>query len=232
MQDFKILTQPNDVTCGPTSLHAIYRYYGDKISLKKTIDEIEYISSGGTLGVLLGCHALKRGYKVSMYTFDLKIFDPTWFKDKKIIPSKLREQLKVKKTKRVKEITDAYLKYFSLGGEIYFEVLTHSLLKKYFLKNIPILTGLSATYLYNSMREYTNSENKSVEDDIKGTPMGHFVVLKGFENDAEHIIVADPYKTNPISNKNYYIVETPRLLNSIMLAVVTFDANLLIIEPK
>ncbi|PJA97940.1 MAG: peptidase-C39 like family protein, partial [Ignavibacteriales bacterium CG_4_9_14_3_um_filter_30_11] len=231
MQDFKILTQPNDVTCGPTSLHAIYRYYGDKISLKKIIEEVEYIKSGGTLGVLLGCHALRRGYKVTMYTFDLKIFDPTWFANKKIIPIKLEQQLKVKKTKQIKEITGAYLKYFALNGEIHFEVLTRSLLKKYFAKKTPILTGLSATYLYNVMREYTDSNNKSIENDIMGEPMGHFVVLKGFENDDEHIIVADPYKTNPISNKNYYIVNTQRLLNSIMLAVVTFDANLLVIEP-
>ena len=232
MEDFKILTQPNDVTCGPTSLHAIYRYYGDKISLKKTIDEIEYVNSGGTLGVLLGCHALQRGYKVTMYTFDLKIFDPTWFLDKKNIPNKLKEQLKFKKSKVIKEITGAYLKYLELGGKINFEVLTRSLLKKYFSKKIPILTGLSATYLYNVMREYTDSNNKSIDNDLMGEPMGHFVVLKGFENDAEHIIVADPYKTNPISNKNYYIVETPRLINSIMLGAVTFDANLLIIEPN
>ncbi|MGA7839191.1 MAG: hypothetical protein WB996_14570 [Ignavibacteriaceae bacterium] len=232
MKDFKIYTQPNDVTCGPTSLHAIYRYYGDKISLKKTISEVNYLSNGGTLAVLLGCHALQRGYKVSLYTFDLQIFDPSWFLNKEIIPYKLTEQLKVKRTKKFREITNAYLEYFRLGGNIYSEVLTRSLLKKYFSKKIPVLTGLSATYLYKSMREYTGENNKSVFDDIVGEPIGHFVILKGFDDDGENIIVADPYKTNPISNENYYQVKTSRLLNSIMLAIVTYDANILIVEPK
>jgi len=82
------------------------------------------------------------------------------------------------------------------------------------------------------MREYTGENNKSVFDDIVGEPIGHFVILKGFDDDGENIIVADPYKTNPISNENYYQVKTSRLLNSIMLAIVTYDANILIVEPK
>jgi hypothetical protein len=232
MHEFEILTQPNDVTCGPTSLHAIYRYYGEKISLERTINEVQYLENGGTLAVLLGCHALKRNYKVSLYTFDLKIFDPTWFSNKEIIPQKLIQQLKFKKSNRIKEVTKAYLNFLELGGEIHLEVLNRNLLKKYFVRNIPVLTGLSATYLYNSMRELTDNNDKSVFNDLEGEPMGHFVILKGFDDDGENILVADPYKTNPISNKNYYKVKTARLLNAIMLAIVTFDANLLIIEPK
>src|SRR5262245_26599770 len=33
--DFDIKAQPDEVTCGPTCLHALYQYYGDKISLKQ-----------------------------------------------------------------------------------------------------------------------------------------------------------------------------------------------------
>ncbi len=232
MEEFKILTQPTDVTCGPTSLHAIYRYYGEKISLERTIKEVQYLENGGTLAVLLGCHALKRDYKVTLYTFDLKIFDPTWFLDKQVIPQKLIQQLKYKKSNRIKEITRAYLNFLDLGGEINFEVLNRGLLKKYFIRKIPVLTGLSATYLYKSMRELSDENNTSVYNDLEGEPMGHFVILKGFDEEGDSILVADPYQTNPISNKNYYKVKTARLLNAIMLAIVTFDANLLIVEPK
>ena len=34
MIDLKIQTQPDDETCGPTSLHAIYQFYGLDIPLK------------------------------------------------------------------------------------------------------------------------------------------------------------------------------------------------------
>ena len=57
----KILPQPDDVTCGPTSLHAIYHHYGYQISLHRLISEIEMLEGGGTLGVFLGLDALKRG---------------------------------------------------------------------------------------------------------------------------------------------------------------------------
>ena len=232
IQEFKILTQPNDVTCGPTCLHAIYNYYGEDISLEETIKEVEYLDNGGTLAVLLGCHALKKNYKVTLYTFDLKIFDPTWFLNKQAIPEKLVHQLKYKRSHKIKEITNAYLRFLELGGNINMEVLNRSLLKRYFIRKIPVLTGLSATYLYNSMRELTDKNNMSVFNDLEGEPMGHFVILKGFDPEGENILVADPYKTNPISNKNHYKVKTARLLNAVMLAIVTFDANLLIIEPR
>ena len=34
-----------------------------------------------TLAVLLGCHALRRGYEATIYTFNLQVFDPTWFEE-------------------------------------------------------------------------------------------------------------------------------------------------------
>ena len=57
----KILTQPDDSTCGPTSLHAVYQYFDDDISLDQVIAEVSFLQEGGTLAVMLGCHALQ-GY--------------------------------------------------------------------------------------------------------------------------------------------------------------------------
>ena len=76
--EIKILPQPDDVTCGPTSLHAVYSHLGYKIPLKKLISEIEFLEEGGTLGVFLGIDALKRGFKATIYSYNLKLFDPTW----------------------------------------------------------------------------------------------------------------------------------------------------------
>lgn len=233
MFPLKILTQPDDITCGPTSLHAVYNYFKDKISLEDVIKQISYLEDGGTLAVNLGIHALKRGYNTELYTYNLDVFDPSWFngKDQNIV-DKLSKQLDYKKGKRFREATMAYINYLELGGALTYRNLTVNLLKSYFERKLPVLAGLSATYLYQYKREYTNSKNQSVYDDIKGEPMGHFVVLSGYDDEKRNIVVADPYKTNPISGDNYYSVKVTRLINSILLGIVTYDANLLIIQPK
>jgi len=231
MIPIKIMTQPDDVTCGPTSLHAVYNYFGDKISLKKVISEISYLESGGTLAVMLAIHALKRGYNATIYTYNLSMFDPTWFNDLVNIKAKLIEQKKHKKSKKLHNATDAYIEFLSLGGKIEFRNLTPSFLKKMFEQNIPVLTGLSATYLYNCSREAW-IDNHSAYDDVRGYPTGHFVVLSGYDEKTHNVIVADPYRENPVSRNNYYSVKASRLINSIMLGILTFDANLLVIQPK
>ena len=87
-----ITMQPDDITCGPACLHSVYDYYGDTISLQQVITEVKSLKSGGTLAVLLANHALKRGYKATIFTYNLNVFDPTWFADKESLPEKLKAQ--------------------------------------------------------------------------------------------------------------------------------------------
>ena len=226
----KILDQPDDSSCGPTSLHAVYHYFNYNIQLNTLLDEVKSLSDGGTLAVLLGQDALKRGFRAIIYSYNLKIFDPTWrdFDCNKLV-SKLEEQLKYKTGKKFTEATMAYMQFIKAGGEILFEDLTLELLKYYFDKNLPVLAGLNSNYLYKSAREYTKSHNNTVFDDVKGEPQGHFVVLHGIGG-KNKIMVADPYKRNPLSASNYYEVDSNRLINAIHLGIVTYDANLLIIS--
>lgn len=63
--------QPDGVSCGPTCLQAVYRYYDNAIGLNQTIAEVPYLKTGGTLAVLLGCDALKRGYKSTLHSFNV-----------------------------------------------------------------------------------------------------------------------------------------------------------------
>lgn len=228
----KIKTQPDDMTCGPTSLHAVYAYYRDQISLKQVISEVSYLEDGGTLGVLLADHAIKRGYSTTIYSYNLDLFDPTWAElSSGQLIGKLRTQIKYKSNPKLKQASNAYIDYLKLGGELNFDELTPALLKKYFRRNIPILAGLSSTYLYKSKREYTYSNGTSKYDDIRGTPMGHFVVLCGYDHSSNRIIIADPYSGNPVAKDNYYTVEDKRVINSILLGIVTYDANLVVIQP-
>jgi hypothetical protein len=229
--DFDIQAQPDDVTCGPTCLQALYNYYGDVVTLKEVIQEVKQLKFGGTLAVMLGNHALKRGYKARIYTYNLNVFDPTWFKhsSKKMIQF-LREQMEFKhKRRKLKIASQAYIKFLQSGGEVLNHELDEALIKKYLKQSVPILTGLSATYLYDSAREIPQFD---IYDSIKGEPAGHFVVITGFDEKKNCVHITDPNEPNPIGQGKVYSVGFARLINSIMLGIVTYDANLLIIEPK
>src|SRR5271169_3675678 len=76
----EILPQPDHLTCGPTCLHAVYRFFGDPISLDEVIDGIPQLEDGGTLAVVMACHALKRDFDATIITYNVQVFDPTWFK--------------------------------------------------------------------------------------------------------------------------------------------------------
>ena len=228
--DVSMLPQPTETTCGPTCLHAVYRYYGDKISLPKLVNEIPYLEDGGTLAVVLGLHALQRGYKARIYTYNLHIFDPTWFHHPQIdLKRYLAAQKAVKRNKKLRLASDAYIQFLDLGGEIKFEDLTPQLLRRYMEKDQPIITGLSATYLYRSAREIgeTNEYNS-----IAGEPSGHFAVLSGYDQGMKNVMVADPFHLNPFAGSHYYWVDIQRVISSILLGIVSYDANLLIIEPE
>jgi hypothetical protein len=227
-----ILPQPDNITCGPTCLHAIYRYFGDEIPLHQVVSEVPQIATGGTLAVYLAVHALRRGYNATIYSYNLQIFDPTWASARsEEIAEKLKIQASYKKADPGLEIaTKGYLEFLELGGELRFEVLTAGLIRRYLKRSLPVLSGLSATYLYNSAREYSEG-NDLIFDDIRGKSMGHFVVLAGYSKQDRTVLIADPFLQNPVSSGQYYRVNILRLVCAIMLGTLTFDGDLLIIKP-
>ncbi len=231
MLTLTILEQPDDQTCGPTSLHAVYQYFNYNIELAQLIRDIHFLEEGGTLAVYLGIDALKRGFNATLYSYNLKIFDPSWdgLEPPELI-AKLRKQLRYKKGKKFTEATKAYIRFLKMGGIIKFDNLTYGLLTSILQQNIPVLAGLSATYLYKSKREFIDHKDRTKLDDIKGEPVGHFVVLGGIKD--KKVMVADPYKQNPFSNDHIYEVSKTRFINAILLGIVTYDANLLIVSPK
>lgn len=226
--DFKILPQPDNTTCGPTCLHAVYHHFGERMPLPQVIQEAYSFEGGGTLAVFMGIHALRRGYAARIHTYNLAVFDPSWFADGVDLTAKLREQQAVKKDERLQRATLGYLEFLQLGGEVRFEELTTGLIRRYLKRERPILTGLSATYLYNSRRE---RDHDMEYDDIYGVPQGHFVVLCGYDAEKREVIVADPQHPNPRATSPLYSLPITRVINSILLGVLTYDANLLILEP-
>jgi hypothetical protein len=231
MRPIHIHAQPNDDTCGPTALHAVYSYFRESISLEEVIDDVHALENGGTLAVFLGLDALKRGYNARIHSYNLRVFDPSWEGlAPDILRKKLLAQTRFKESKRLHAACLAYARFIKLGGEIRFDDPTPALLQNYFDHDLPVLTGLSATYLYKSKREYSTGSGVSVFDDLRGKPMGHFVVLAGMKG--KQVSVADPFGGNPFSTDRLYEVHVGRLINSILLGIVTYDANLLIISKK
>jgi len=227
---FAVEQQPDDVTCGPACLHGIYRHYGDDVSLESLIADIRMIDGGGTLGVFLANHALRRGYDATLFTYNLELFDPTWFEfSSDDIRARLAAQAKVKPWQRLQTATRGYDEFLRLGGKLRLRDLEPALLRKFLKRGTPLITGLSATYLYRAMRDVPET---NADDDIRGEPVGHFVVLTGYRRDTREILIADPFKANPLVGSRYYAVNVQRLIGSILLGIMTYDANLLVIEPK
>jgi hypothetical protein len=70
-----------------------------------------------------------------------------------------------------------------------------------------------------------------VDDDIRGVPTGHFVVLCGWDSEQQRVRVADPLEDNPHHPEPIYWLPVERVINAILLGVLTYDANLLVLEP-
>ena len=224
-----ILPQPDDTTCGPTCLHAVYNYYGDHIPLQEVIADTQMLDNGGTLAVFLACSALRRGYQATIYTYNLQMFDPSWFSSPDFnISDRLHRQAEAKQDSKLQHATEGYLDFLRLGGKIRFTDLNTRLLRSVIRRKLPILTGISSTYLYRSPREFGP---KDEPDDIRGFPGGHFVILSGYHKQDRTVLIADPYVKNPVAAKQYYPVNIDRVICAILLGVLTYDANLLVIQP-
>ena len=229
-RDFHIVPQQFVIGCGPACLHAVYRHWGkSNLPIERISREIQTFENGGTFSVRLGIHALKNGYKATMHSYNLRVFDPTWEEfDPITIARKLRERAAFVSEPKTKENIASYIEFLELGGQVAFAELTTKLLQELLEKRNPIIVGLSATHLYRSPRVTRNGD----DDDVEGDPQGHFVIILGVDDTTDKVWVADPFQEHPLHDELIYAIDSQRLINAIMLGILTYDANLLQISPK
>lgn len=243
-----IQSQPTPTSCGPTCLSAVYDYWNLPLDLAELIADIGQLEGGGTLAVDLACDALRRGFAAEIVTYNLQLFDPTWFQSDgemvspTVLAAKLDEQLHRKSERvdidqyRLQKATVAYREFLSLGGRVRMQPLDEYLIVETLVSNTPILCGLSATYLYHEARERVVVDAqgipKAVHDDVAGDPSGHFVVLHGYEPETRTVRIADPLHPNPMAPTNIYTAPLSRVTSAILLGIVTYDANVLTISPR
>lgn len=232
--DVARVLQPDEVTCGPTSLSGVYSFYGDTSTIDEVIEALERLEDGGTLAVFLGIAALKRGYSARIYSYDLRIFDPTWFNlPKDGLKEKILARFPYLRDEKRLRAANAYIEFLELGGELAFDELTPSLMKSIIDRGHPILAGLSATYLYRFARErWDENAHKHVDDDVRGEPTGHFVIISGYDHWGRSLSVVDPSEHVPACPNGRVTVDSERLINAILLGDVTYDAVLLEVWPS
>lgn len=225
--------QPDDVTCGPTCLRKVYDFYGLRLDDREVLAGLHRNDDGGTLAVYLGMAALERGFAARIYSYDLRIFDPTWAG---LPPAALGEKVHarfphLRDGKRLRAAR-AYLDFLERGGEIRFDELTPGLLRRIIDREHPVLAGLSATHLYGFARERQREDGVLVPDDVGGEPTGHFVVIVGYEHWGRRFSVRDPSEHVPLAADGRQVVDAQRLINAILLGDLTYDAVLLELWPR
>ena len=65
-------------------------------SLPEVIARTHKMEHGGTFAIFLACDALRQGYQATIYTYNLTVFDPTWFVPGVDIAERLQRQREVK----------------------------------------------------------------------------------------------------------------------------------------
>jgi hypothetical protein len=225
--DLVVSPQPDIVSCGPTCLHGVYNFFGDEVDLQTVIDQAPSLEGGGTLAVLLGSHALARGYRATLYSLNLELLDPSWFKTDDVdLADKLDQQASLKQNAKLSLASSAYADFLRAGGVVKLLDLSVELLLDHLERGLPVLAGTSATYLYRCARELPDGQS----DDLRGTPQGHFVVVTG-HREAE-VRISDPWQRVPEAPAATYWLPVTRFIQAVLLGVLTYDGNLLIVEPR
>lgn len=220
-----LLRQTDDVSCGPTCLHQVLRFFGSDVSSAELSTLIQRNADGGTQAVFLALAAQRIGFPCTLYPYDLRVFDPTWFAlPRAELVDKLKRREAVVRRRKLAASVRGYRQFLEGGGRIRFEELSRQLVVRILKRGHPVLCGLSATHLYRQIRERPAD---NWEDDIAGEPVGHFVVVSGFRDSGRSLLVSDPWPHAPFPGGGPYSVPSQRLLNAVLLGDVTYDAVLL-----
>ncbi|MBT3984899.1 hypothetical protein HOD38_03165 [archaeon] len=228
----RILQGPS--SCGHSSLLQVLAYYGTKLELKEVVNEISSCEVDdlklGASECELGLFAMKRDFKSTVISLDVRRFDATWFdlskeelKKKLELRSKFLHNLSPEDfkegqgTQYLDNVTKYYSEYFEKDGKVKFLPISKELIKKYIDKKIPVIALVSSQLYFKKARKYNGKF-----DDIKGKPTGHWIVVSGYTD--KNFIITDP--ADDLEKDGNVEMEQNYLISSIN----TYGPVILIIE--
>lgn len=231
--DVPSYTQPDDVSCGPTCLSQVLAWHGAQHDIDALAGQLRRNADGGTQGVYLGRLALELGYRVRLYPFGVRIFDPTWWEceDEEIIEL-LDARAAALSDPGERDTVMAWADYLRAGGYLAFREPSPRVLTRALDLGRPLICGLNATWLY---REARTRRHDNQDDPIGGHAAGHFVVIRGYTGEGRHLHVNDPSPDAPFSkgtSAGRYPLSANRLLHALLLGDGTGDAVLVEIWPS
>ncbi len=185
--------------CAQASAAQIISYYGLNKSLEEIKQEVPvYIDSDGRkYGTSLGHIATyfqKLGFKTKLHSSDIIIFDRSWQEiNSEELAKKLSERTPFIKhgiydEATIKVIVDGYSQYLASGGQISLPLVDTAYILKY-LQQGPLYMVVSYNSL-NNCPKYDFSGDP-IQDDIKGIPTTHAIVISGYQDGQFEIVDPD-----------------------------------------
>ena len=210
----------------------MYRYWGDQEPLQTIIARMYRLEQGGTFAVFLGCDALRKGYGAAIYTYNVTVFDPTWFTRNVDIAERLTKQREVKSDERLQVATSGYLQFLQLGGRLRFADLSQVLVRA--LLRFRLLQRSAALHLSVRVLNPDGSSSSPGISDMGQSGHGtqDYAMAGSFSRARRHVLVVDPYQPNPYGEAHEYWISIDRVVTAILLGIVTHDANLLVVYPR
>lgn len=209
-------------TAGPHCLAQIADYYGVKLEANDVVAHTRMVYGSGTYDASIALAANHYGFDTQLYTYNLMALGADWFR---LPPDLLLKRIEFKAADaegKRKNSLEAYAQYLKHGGRLLFELSPEFAILNALKQKKPVIVGLCQNYLYALKAEQT--------DLGLGDPIGQFVVIDGFKKNEFHVV--DPWPDIPFSKNGTYWVNASALTASILLGQATFDACILVLEPK
>ncbi len=152
---FTVEPQPDDVTCGPACLHGVYRHYGDPISLESVMSDLKMLEEGGTLDVFLANHALAAATRprYTPTTCSCSIRPGSTCRATSCVLGSKRRRPSRRNVLDCKPPLAATTSSCGSAASSSLRDLEPALLRNLLNRGTPVITGLSATFLYRSVRD-------------------------------------------------------------------------------
>ena len=218
--------QPDNITCGPTSLRMVMNYYGKEVSHEDVMEHFTIFPGIGVLDPHIAMAAMNYGFNVKIISYNYRVIHPSWESlSSDMLLKKLQDYMPEITNYKDSVSASGYINYLKRGGRIEYYPLSKELIVSYLKEGQILIAALDMEYLYEGTVDWSAAAPE---------PSSHFVVVHGYDPGAVKFEISDSWYEVSVPNENgHYFVSTARLITAILLGFQVNDADLVIIDlPK